>query len=174
MKSDRQRGVMDDFRAGRIDVLAATTVVEVGLDVPEATVMLIESADRFGLAQLHQLRGRIGRGSRPGRCLIVSDLDPADAPRLEIMARTGDGFVLAEEDLKMRGPGDVAGVRQSGLPSLNWAALPKDIDRLLQARDLAEKVLDRDPELNDPAFKLVREVVGQVEEDIQFEAERSG
>ncbi|MBQ7269489.1 MAG: ATP-dependent DNA helicase RecG [Bacteroidales bacterium] len=141
---------MDAFVAGRADILVSTTVIEVGVDVPNASVMVIESAQRFGLSQLHQLRGRVGRGAEKSYCIFVADHKTSrDArQRLELMCSTEDGFVIAEEDMKMRGPGDLEGTQQSGLPiSLNIASLARDGLLLQQARAYALKVLDADPAL---------------------------
>ena len=143
-------------------VLIATTVIEVGVDVPEATCMVIESAERFGLAQLHQLRGRVGRsgGGRPALCLAVHGRLSADARRrLEVFARTTDGFELAEEDLKIRGPGDVLGTRQAGLPALRHARLPEDWELLESARGDARELLGRLPEREMAALRDTMEAV---------------
>ena len=172
MKAEEQDEVLGRFRRGELQALVATTVIEVGLDVPEASVILVEGAERFGLAQLHQLRGRIGRGDREGLCLLVSGA--SDLGRLEVLARTDDGFVVAEEDLQRRGPGDPAGLRQSGLPPFSWARLPRDLNLLLRARDLAQEIIGRDPQLADPSFRLVREVVDRVEKVIRAEAADAG
>ena len=174
LDQDEQQRVLDDFREGRIQVLTATTIIEVGIDVPRANLILIENADRFGLAQLHQLRGRVGRGERPGLCLLLAGPDGDRLGRLEVMAGTDDGFILAEEDLRRRGPGDAAGLRQSGLPDLTWARLPADLPLLLKARDLAEEIVGRDPELADPSFKLVREAVDEMDKKFRTEASSIG
>ncbi len=175
MKPDERQTVMDDFRRGDIRILVATTVIEVGVDVPGASVMLVEGADHFGLAQLHQLRGRVGRGERPSLCLLVAGTDEAESSsRLRVMAGTSDGFELAEEDLKLRGPGDAAGLRQSGLPGLTWARLPRDLEMLLKARELAREIIDNDQELAEPSFKLVREVVDELDRRIQAELAEAG
>ena len=147
MKLDEKQTVMDAFRAGELDVLVATPVIEVGIDIPNATVMLIESGDRFGLSQLHQLRGRVGRGAHASHCLLLSDRPSDDAgTRLAIVERTADGFELAEEDLRMRGPGDYLGRRQSGFADLRVASL-SDSDLLTAARAEAGRLLERDPAL---------------------------
>jgi len=137
--------IMQSFAAGEVRLLLATTVIEVGVDIPEATCMVIESAERFGLAQLHQLRGRVGRGPRPSRCFAVHGprLTDEGKRRLEVFARTADGFEIAEEDLKIRGPGDVLGTRQAGLPALRQARLPEDWELVEQARDDARELLGR-------------------------------
>ena len=144
---------MDAFAAGRAQILVSTTVIEVGVDVPNASVMVIESAERFGLSQLHQLRGRVGRGSEKSYCILVKDpkISRESQKRLDLLCSTEDGFVLAEEDMKMRGPGDLEGTQQSGLPiSLNIASLAKDGVLLGEARRYAESVLEADPFLEAP------------------------
>ena len=141
---------MQAFAAGRAHILVSTTVIEVGVDVPNASVMVIESAERFGLSQLHQLRGRVGRGSEKSYCVLMrgEKLSKESRKRLELMCSTEDGFVLAEEDMKMRGPGDLEGTQQSGLPiSLNIASLTRDGLLLSDARAYAEHILDKDPTL---------------------------
>ena len=141
---------MDLFKAGELDVLVSTPVVEVGIDVPNATVMLIDGAERFGLAQLHQFRGRVGRGAHQSYCLLLSDAPGEEArERLKIVERVQDGFKLAEEDLRIRGPGDHLGTRQSGLPNLRMARI-SDQDILSLARREAMRILDADPELSGP------------------------
>ena len=152
MNSAEKNAAMEFFAAGECDVLVATTVIEVGIDVPEATVMLIEDAARFGLAQLHQLRGRIGRGDRSGLCLLVGK---PDSRRLEAMVQTTDGFKLAELDLELRGEGELTGVRQSGLPALKAASLPADLPLLERAHRAAARILEHDPELSDPLGALL-------------------
>lgn len=139
--------VMRDFAGGRYQVLVSTTVIEVGIDVPNASVILIEDADRFGLAQLHQLRGRVGRGQHPGYCALISRAQSSEArARLDILAETNDGFVLAEKDLELRGPGDFFGTRQSGLPDLRVAHLT-DSETIILAREAAQKLFAEDPTL---------------------------
>lgn len=147
---------MDAFVAGRAQILVSTTVIEVGVDVPNASVMVIESAERFGLSQLHQLRGRVGRGADQSYCILVKDLkiSKESKKRIDLLCATEDGFELAEEDMKMRGPGDLEGTQQSGLPiSLNIASLAKDGTLLREARAYAEKILKADPTLSDPVNK---------------------
>ena len=144
---------MDAFAAGRADILVSTTVIEVGVDVPNANVMVIESPERFGLSQLHQLRGRVGRGGGASWCVLVrgNKLSEESRKRLDLLCSTEDGFVLAEEDMKMRGPGDMEGTQQSGLPiELSIASLARDGRLLSEARAYAEVVLERDPELSLP------------------------
>ena len=154
---------MDAFAAGRAHILVSTTVIEVGVDVPNASVMVIESAERFGLSQLHQLRGRVGRGSEKSFCILMTGkkVSTESRKRLELMCRTEDGFVLAEEDMKMRGPGDLEGTQQSGLPiALNIASLSRDGIILTDARNYATHVLDDDPTLetekNGPLLREIR------------------
>jgi ATP-dependent DNA helicase RecG len=140
--------VMTAFRAGEIDVLLSTSVVEVGVDVPNATVMLIENAERFGLAQLHQLRGRIGRGKHLSYCVLVGETRSLESwRRLKIMEETTDGFRIAEEDFKIRGPGNIFGTEQSGLPPLRFASLETDYDLLTQARTDAARFIREDATL---------------------------
>ena len=150
---------MDAFAAGRANILVATSVIEVGVDVPNASVMVIESAERFGLSQLHQLRGRVGRGSEKSFCVLMTGqkLSKESKHRIELMCATENGFELAEEDMKMRGPGDLEGTQQSGLPiSLNIASLAKDGLILNAARSVAESVLDSDPTLHEDRNQLLR------------------
>ena len=139
---------MRAFRSGELRVLVATTVIEVGVDVPSASLMIIEGAERFGLAQLHQLRGRIGRGGGKSSCLLVAGSRAGDAgDRLEVMAETSDGFKVAEADLQIRKAGDLFGTRQAGMPRLRFADLVRDFPILERAREDAFALLERDPEL---------------------------
>ena len=140
--------VMHAFRRGEIDVLVATTVIEVGIDIPNATVMVIEDADRFGLSQLHQLRGRVGRGEHPGVCVLLSDPTTPDGERrVEAMVRTNDGFELAREDLEIRGQGTVFAASQSGRSDLRLANIVSDRESLIAARQDAFALVDADPGL---------------------------
>jgi len=139
---------MAEFRQGSVEVLVATTVIEVGVDVPEATVMVIEDADRFGIAQLHQLRGRVGRGADPAWCYLLSENDSPEAEaRLSALERTTDGFELADVDLGLRGEGTILGARQKGRSDLRLARLLDDRDLVEQARSLAVEVVTDDPGL---------------------------
>ncbi|MGI9436682.1 MAG: ATP-dependent DNA helicase RecG [Geminicoccaceae bacterium] len=149
---------MAAFSRGDIRLLIATTVIEVGVDVPEASVMVIEHAERFGLAQLHQLRGRVGRGERSSSCLLIyaEPLGNLARARLDVMRRSEDGFLIAEEDLRLRGPGEVLGTRQSGLPSFRLADLSVHAGLLAAARDDAKLILNRDPDLQSPRGKSLR------------------
>lgn len=149
---------MERFRAGETDVLVSTTVIEVGVDVPRATVMIVEDADRFGLSQLHQLRGRVGRGDEPGLVMLFADPKTDDGrARMDAIASTNDGFELAELDLRLRGEGEVLGDRQSGVPGLRLASLVNDMDLLEMAREDARAILESDPALADPRHVLLRE-----------------
>jgi ATP-dependent DNA helicase RecG len=151
MKPEEKDAVMEAFKSGAIQVLASTTVVEVGVDVPNATVMIIEDADRFGLAQLHQLRGRVGRGAVASHCFLIGAPNTEEGrARLSILQESSDGFRLAEEDLRLRGPGEFLGVRQSGIPDLKLADLLKDQKMLLEAKRQAGLVLSADPILAQP------------------------
>ena len=157
--NDVKKFNMDAFAAGRANILVATSVIEVGVDVPNASVMVIESAERFGLSQLHQLRGRVGRGSEKSFCVLMTGhkLSKESKHRIELMCATENGFELAEEDMKMRGPGDLEGTQQSGLPiSLNIASLAKDGLILNAARAVAESVLESDPTLHEDRNQLLR------------------
>ena len=148
MKLKEKEKVMAAFAAGETHILVSTTVVEVGVDVPNAAVMVVEDADRFGLSQLHQLRGRVGRGSHKSYCILISDNRSEEArARLKVMTQTGDGFKIAEEDLRLRGPGDFFGRRQHGLPALKIADLTCDMALLKEAQGAALELLERDPEL---------------------------
>lgn len=167
MKAKEKERVMDRFREGEIDILVSTSVIEVGIDIPNATVMLIEGADRFGLAQLHQFRGRVGRGSHRSYCLLLSDSASPDDPdtkdtweRLKAIQETQDGFVLAEKDLELRGPGDFFGIRQSGLPSLKLASL-SDVGTLEMARNEARLLFEQDPSLTKPEHQPLCEQVAR-------------
>lgn len=168
MKSAEKDRVMLRFQEGQIDCLVATTVVEVGVDVPNATVMLIENADRFGLSQLHQLRGRIGRGTEKSTCVLISNNQSHDTQeRLQIICQSTDGFHIAEEDLRLRGPGDFFGERQHGLPTLKIADLVNDTNMVTAAHQIAEKILQNDASLslpeNAPLQEAVRQMFGEGE-----------
>ena len=140
---------MAAFVRGETDILVSTTVVEVGVDVPNASLMIVENAERFGLSQLHQLRGRVGRGTHKSWCILVSDADGEEAKeRLRVLCKMSDGFAVAEEDLRLRGPGDFFGSRQHGLPEMHMADLGADMDVLRAAQEAAERLMDADPELS--------------------------
>ena len=158
---------MADFIAGRTRVLVATTVIEVGVNVPAATIMVIEQAERFGLAQLHQLRGRVGRGSEKSTCLLMYQppLGEAARARMEIMRETEDGFRIADEDLRLRGAGDVLGTAQSGLPRFRIADLERQTALLALAHKDARLLLDRDPDLTSDRGRAARTLLYLMEQD---------
>ena len=159
MKPDQKASVMADFRDGRFDVLVATSVIEVGIDVPNATLMTILDAENFGLAQLHQLRGRVARGRVQGICAAVTDAEASVSPRIEAFVSTADGFVLAEQDLVLRGPGDILGSRQSGSPPLYLADLLRDGAVAAEARGDAKSIFENDPTLNSMKFLRLKKVL---------------
>lgn len=163
MKSAEKERVMHEFAAGRIQLLVSTTVIEVGVDVPNAVIMMIENADLFGLSQLHQLRGRVGRGKHKSTCILVSDAqNEAAVTRLNVIKNTTDGFKISEEDLKLRGPGDFFGNRQHGLPALKIANIFADIDILHETQQCAKSILDRDPELKLPENSAICRVANNI------------
>ncbi len=157
MPSEKKQEIMELFRKGKIDVLVSTVVIEVGVDVPNATIMVIEEADRFGLAQLHQLRGRIGRGEAKSYCLLFAEADSETArDRLDIMTRSNDGFEIAEHDLRIRGPGDLFSTRQHGLPDLKIADIIDDYELLVMARKYAFELVNTDPMLTKTSHIHIR------------------
>lgn len=160
MKQQEKDAVMESFAAGNIDVLVSTVVIEVGIDVGNATVMVIENCERFGLAQLHQLRGRVGRSGHQSYCILVSGSDGEVArKRNEILCSTEDGFTIAEEDLKLRGPGELFGTRQHGLPELNISDLVQHVDVLDKVRFVARDIIDTDPKLEAPEHEVLKQRV---------------
>lgn len=160
LKAKDKNEIMQSFVAGNIDILVSTTVIEVGVDVPNAALMIVENADRFGLSQLHQLRGRVGRGQHKSYCILVSDTDNEQSmSRLKVMTKTNDGFKISEEDLKLRGPGDFFGSRQHGLPAMHVADLGSDMNVLQTAQQAAQELLLSDPELTAPEHKALRNAV---------------
>ena len=163
MKPDEKEAVMADFAAGKVQLLVATTVVEVGVDVPNATIILIENAERFGLSQLHQLRGRVGRGDKKSTCILLSDNDGEDnRRRLKVMKETCDGFVIAKEDLKLRGAGDFFGYRQHGMPSLGLADLLEDTALFAKAQAAAAEILQADPGLQKPEHAVLKRQIDEM------------
>ena len=176
MKAKDKDDVMNRFAAGELDILVATTVIEVGVNVPEATVMIIEHAERFGLSQLHQLRGRVGRGLDKSTCLLLYGevFGETAKARLKIMRETEDGFVIAEEDLKLRGAGEVLGTRQSGLPKFKVASLEDHSHLIAMARDDAKLILERDPELSGERGKSLRILLYLFERDEGVKYLKSG
>jgi len=165
MKAKEKDFVMDRFVKGELNILLSTTVIEVGIDVPNASVMVIENAERFGLSQLHQLRGRVGRGAEQSYCLLMTkhELSTESKQRLTAMTETNDGFEIANIDLRLRGPGDLQGTRQSGELDFKLADLAKDEKLVVFTRNLAKEVLEEDPDLqlpkNQSMGKYLREVM---------------
>ena len=163
MKSKDKDAVMTGFAAGEYDILVSTTVIEVGVDIPNAALMIVENADRFGLSQLHQLRGRVGRGRHKSYCVLFSDSHTEEAKaRLKIMTKTNDGFVISQEDLRLRGPGDFFGSRQHGLPEMHAADLSADMRVLKTAQIEAHAVLAADPELDKPENQPLKERIREL------------
>jgi ATP-dependent DNA helicase RecG len=161
MAVEEKEAAMEAFRSGQSQILVSTTVVEVGVDVPNASVMLIESADRFGLSQLHQLRGRVGRGQEASYCYLMGPewCSENAYQRLTIMAQTSDGFEIAEKDLQMRGPGELLGTKQSGVPGLVRADLIRDQDLLLVAKKEARVLVENDRHLHKPEHQRLRQAL---------------
>lgn len=173
LKPQEKDEIMERFRKGEFNILVSTTVIEVGVDVPNSTVMMIENADRFGLAQLHQLRGRVGRGADQSYCFLIADMKSEQTRhRLEIMEQTNDGFVVAERDLEIRGPGEFTGYRQSGLPDMILADLVKDTPILEDARNVAIELVRRDPELT--SCPLLLQHIERKMQSIEGDLVRSG
>ncbi len=161
MKSDEKEAIMMEYKEGKIQILVATTVIEVGIDIPNASVMVVEHAERFGLSQLHQLRGRIGRGRYPSKCILLAQYRSSEEARVRLhaMERTNDGFQIAEEDLALRGPGEFFGVRQSGLPDFRVAHLVRDTPILIEARKEAFRLIQEDPELVHPSHSFLKDML---------------
>ena len=168
MKGPEKDAIMQAFLNKEISILVATTVIEVGVDVPSATVMIIEQAERFGLAQLHQLRGRIGRGANKSTCLLMYDhpLSEVAKRRLEVMRQTDDGFIIAEEDLKLRGAGEVLGTRQSGLENLRLSNFELQSELLPTARQDALEIIKTDPTLQTPRGQALKMLMYLFEKDV--------
>ncbi|OGP79929.1 MAG: ATP-dependent DNA helicase RecG [Deltaproteobacteria bacterium RBG_16_49_23] len=161
MKSDEKEAIMMAFKEGKIQILVATTVIEVGIDIPNASVMVVEHAERFGLSQLHQLRGRIGRGRYPSTCILLAQYRSSEEAkvRLQAMERTNDGFKIAEQDLELRGPGDFFGIRQSGLPDFRVAHILRDTPILIEARKEAFRLVQEDPDLVELSHLALKEAL---------------
>jgi len=159
MSADEKDGEMQRFAKGKANILVATTVIEVGVNVPNASIMVIENAERFGLSQLHQLRGRVGRGSEESFCILVSSFKLTEdaKTRLETMVRTQDGFEIAEVDMQLRGPGDMMGTRQSGQLPFKLASLTGDGQLLAWTRHIVEQLLREDPQLNQEKHRTIKE-----------------
>ncbi len=169
MKPDEKEDVMARFKAGELDVLVATTVIEVGIDVPNACAIVIEDADRFGLAQLHQLRGRVGRGAAASYCVLIADPKTEEAQaRMEIMTQTADGFRIAEEDLQLRGPGEFYGIRQSGMPEMRVGDLLRDRELLAEAREAAKMLVECDPQLSLPENAALRRALQNLRQGLEM------
>jgi ATP-dependent DNA helicase RecG len=159
MKPAEKEEEMRKFVANEAQIMVSTTVIEVGVNVPNASVMIIESAQRFGLSQLHQLRGRVGRGADQSYCILVTpyELSSDTRKRMAIMTESNDGFVIAEADLKLRGPGDLEGTQQSGIPfNLRIADLVRDSTILYRAREIAEEIIEQDPALEQPQHEVLK------------------
>ncbi len=172
LSAEEKERVMDAFRRGELAALVATTVIEVGVDVPNATIMLVENAERFGLAQLHQLRGRVGRGEHKSFCILLHDTKalPEAVQKLAVLEKTSDGFEIAEADMRLRGPGDLLGTAQTGLPPLKLADLFKDAELMSEARALASAILERDPLLDLPEHRPLKEHLARSAEQVTVAA----
>jgi len=176
LKPKEKDAVMEKFASGEISILVATTVIEVGVNVPNATIMVIEHAERFGLAQLHQLRGRVGRSDQQSYCFLVyaSKLTETARERLKILRQTEDGFLIAEKDLELRGSGEVLGTKQSGLVEFRLANLAAHSDLLISARQDAALILDKDPDLKSDRGQALRALLYLFERDQAISYLRSG
>jgi ATP-dependent DNA helicase RecG len=176
MKPAEKEAIANAFRAGEIKVLVATTVIEVGVDAPDATIMIIEHAERFGLAQLHQLRGRVGRGDKPSSCLLLykPPLGETAQARLEMLRESDDGFRIAEEDWRLRGAGDPLGLRQSGLPDFKLADIEAHADLIELANDWAKLIVARDPELTEDTGQALRHLLYLFDQDTGIRLLKSG
>ena len=167
MKPDEKENIMNEFKNNNINILVSTTVIEVGIDVSNATVMIIQHADRFGLSQLHQLRGRIGRGEKESLCFLVSNVRSELAKkRLSAMVETTNGFKIAEYDLNIRGPGDILGTKQTGIPSFKLADLIQDEKVLILARKVAKKILADDPHLANNDNRMIKEELSLFQDSV--------
>ena len=176
MKPAEREMAMAAFSEGTSQLLVATTVIEVGVDVPEANIIIIEHAERFGLAQLHQLRGRVGRGNAASSCLLLykGPLSETAQSRLNIMRQTNDGFLIAEEDLRLRGPGEVLGQRQSGLPEFSLADLAEHADLIALARTQANSIIEADTDLSSDNSARYRQLISLFEKDVAVQFLASG
>jgi ATP-dependent DNA helicase RecG len=164
MKPEDKEFEMQRFIKGETQIMVATTVIEVGVNVPNASVMIIESAERFGLSQLHQLRGRVGRGAEKSYCILMTGnkLSKEAKLRMETMVGTNDGFEIAEVDLKLRGPGDLMGTQQSGVLDLKIADISKDSQLVILAREIAVKLIESDPTISDPTNRYIRDEISKI------------
>jgi ATP-dependent DNA helicase RecG len=166
MRADEKNEIMKRFSEGEIDVLVSTTVIEAGVNNPNATVMMVENAERFGLAQLHQLRGRVGRGDAQSYCIMINASSAKTAEkRLEILNKSNDGFFIASEDLKLRGPGDFFGIRQSGDLVFALADIYQDAAVLQEASEEVKTILEEDPELTEPGHHILQKKMMQFQEE---------
>ena len=166
MKPQMKEEIMTDFNSGKINILVSTTVIEVGVNVPNANVMIIENAERFGLSQLHQLRGRVGRGGDKAYCVLFAHgSGKVTKKRMEIMCKSNDGFFISEEDLKLRGPGDFFGTRQHGLPEMKIANMFTDRLLLSEAQSTAKQIISSDPFLKNPKNNGLKEKVKEMFKD---------
>ncbi|NIS38118.1 DNA helicase RecG, partial [Candidatus Saccharibacteria bacterium] len=158
LKMTEKARIMNEFKNGKLQLLVCTTVIEVGVDVPNATIMLIEHGERFGLSQLHQLRGRVGRGEKQSYCILITppDINEVSRERMQVMEKTNDGFVIAEEDLRLRGSGEFFGTRQHGMPDLKYANLVTDQKIIQIARKDAFSLVEKDPHLRLPSHQDTR------------------
>lgn len=169
MRAEEKDAVMERFRYRHFDLLVSTTVIEVGVDIPQATVMVIENAERFGLAQLHQLRGRVGRGGLEAYCILIAgETSKKTMSRLRVIEESTNGFYIAEKDLELRGPGELRGVRQSGMPDLKLGDLVSDGEIIERARALAKRILESDPYLEHPKHALLKRELQARAEAIGF------
>ena len=167
MRPKEKNDIMERFAKGEIQILVSTTVVEVGINVPNATVMMIENCERFGLAQLHQLRGRVGRGGHQSYCIFMTGHESKETKaRMEIMGKSNDGFLIAEEDLKLRGPGDLFGIRQSGMLEFKMADVFQDASILREAYDAAKKLTRSEVQLMCKKYERLREKISTYAEDL--------
>jgi len=175
MPLDQREGIMEAFKQDIIDILISTTVIEVGIDIPNATIMVIENAERFGLSQIHQLRGRVGRSVYPSMCLLLASYRKTSeaARRLRVIEETTDGFRIAEEDLAIRGPGEFLGVRQSGFYQFRVANLMRDVEILSEAREEAFRLVESDPELAHRTYNLLREMFRGSQSELDLSKEPS-
>jgi ATP-dependent DNA helicase RecG len=160
---------MEDFKAGKINVLVATTVIEVGIDIPNASIMIIEEAQRFGLSQLHQLRGRVGRSAEQSHCILIAKhLDEVSRKRLNTMCETNDGFKISEVDMEIRGPGEFFGTRQSGVLNFILTDLNRDKDILDSARKLAFEIIETDPQMRKPEHASIKKMMLSTYKDAMY------
>ena len=165
MKAAEKEEIMQRFKAGELQVLISTTVIEVGVDVPNANLMIIENAERFGLSQLHQLRGRVGRGDAQSYCILMNQgTGEVAKKRMQVMCASNDGFFISQQDLKLRGPGDFFGVRQHGLPSMRIANLFTDAQILKTAQAAAKLIIEYDPELKREEHEMIRAQIKRLSE----------